>query len=421
MIAPLLAVLLATAPSSPPPLSAMAGNAGVLSVFSDLSLAQAERDALPISPDVAAAAAAVARSSAALAAARAAFGPALVGGYLLAPQGGPNGSQIAQRLTSVGLQTTVGDLVAYSPLVAAADAELRAAQAKALAADANERVKVAGLYFGALKARAIRGARDQALALAQRERAAAQVRVHAGDAPQLDVVRAEVAVARATADDQLAAAADDNALDALKTETGESGPLLALESAPASLAPVPTPQEAVALADRLRPEIAAARATTASARASAVAAERRLLPAVTFGAGYETGIDSGVHVSAPTLNVNLAFPLGGAARARADEAKATVAEDRALEAGIVRQIELAVAAAARNLAAAVRASAASEDARVQAERELAATSLGYRSGALSSLDLEIARVTETQAVVNALSARYDEAAARATLEIELGA
>ena len=400
----------ATAPNAPRPIA-----------FADLSLAQAQSAALATSPDVTLADAVVRENAAALAGARGALGPSVTGSYVEAPQGGANNETISQRLTTVGLQTTVGDLLAYSPLVASAAATLRSAQASLVAAQRTERVKVIGLYYDALKARAITGARDNALRTAQQQRDAAAVRVRAGDAPRLDVVRANVAVARATAAAETARAADQNATEALAVEANaKSSPLDRTVDQPLPAASDIAPADAVARALANRADVRAARETTAAAQAAAAAARRGAFPALTVGAGYEKGVDSGVRIQGPTINVTLGIPLNGSARSQAAQKTAIVAQDVAKAQAQERQIALDVAAAARNLAAAQRATAASSQARQEAFTELQATDLGYRNGASSSLELANARDTYTQALVDELSSVYDELKARATLDLGVG-
>lgn len=420
----LLAIAIAAAQSS----SAFAQNIsasvppGNLLVFAGLSYDRAEADALRNAPDVAGARAVVDQNAALLAAARGALGPSIVGGYTLAPQGGNNNNTIASRQTMVGVQTTLGDYLSFSPLVAAATATLRSARANVETALRLERVKVAGLYYDALKARAVRGARDSALQLASDQRNAAQLRFKAGDAPRLDVVRAQVAVAKATVDDENARAVDANATEALRVETASVDSLAQTIAQPIPpVAPTPLgPEAALMQARLLRPELAAASATTAAARDSRRAALRAAFPAVTLGAGYSRGEDSGVQVAGPTINISVNVPLSGVARAKAAEQAAIVAEAAAKQQSAERTIIVEVGAAARTLAAAGRASAASTEARTQAAQELRATELGYRNGASTSLELTIARDTYAVAVVDELSTLYDEAKARATLAIEVG-
>ncbi len=398
-----------TAPDAPRPIA-----------FAALPLDAAQNAALATSPDVAAARAVVRENSASLAAARAALGPALTANYAEAPQGGNAGETIAQRLTTVGVQTTIGDLVAYGPLVASAAATLRSAQASLAAAQRAERVRLVGLYYDALKARAIAQARAEALQTARQQRNAAAVRLRAGDAPRLDVVRADVAVARATATAATATAADQNATEALRVETATSAPLDRTVDQRLPSGPAPAPDAAAAQARLRRADLLAAAETTAAARAAAAAARRQTFPAVTLTAGYTRGVDAGVVVHGPALTVSMNLPLTGVARAQAAQRDAVVAENLAKQQGLERQVALDVAASARNLEAARRATAATTQARDQARAEFEATLLGYRNGASSSLEVAAARDTYTQAVVDDLSSVYDELKARASLDLETG-
>ncbi len=406
-------------PAKATPLPAVA-NAPRPIAFADLALDRAQSAALATSPDVKLAEAVVRENAAALAGARGALGPTITGSYVEAPQGGSNNDIISQRLTTVGLQTTVGDVLAYSPLVAAAAATLRSAQASLVAAQRTERVRVIGLYYDALKARAIAQARDNALRTAQQQRDAAAIRVRAGDAPRLDLTRANVAVARATATAEIARAADQNATEALAVESGSTSPLDRTVDQPLPSSTEIAPADAVARALANRADVRAARETTAAAQAATAAARRATFPAITVGAGYEQGVDAGVRIHGPTLNVSLGIPLNGTARSQVAQKTAILAQNVARMQAQERQISLDIASAARNLAAAQRATAASTQARQEAFNELQATDLGYRNGASSSLELSTARDTYTQALVDELSSVYDELKARATLELGVG-
>jgi cobalt-zinc-cadmium efflux system outer membrane protein len=389
--------------------------------FDELRLDRATAQALEHSPDVTAANAVVAENAAALSIARATLGPSLVSSYNLSPQANPTmPSTISQRLTSVGLSATLGDAVAYAPNVAAANAALRSAQASLQAARRSERIRVIGLYYEALKALAIARAREEAVRVAQRQQTAAALRVRAGDAPRLDAVRAEVTLARAIAADALATAAMQNAAQALRVETGSTAALLTTVDGPVPQARDLSPEDAAATALRTSPDLRAAQASTASARSAAASAGLATLPSVTLGAGYARGNDSGVEVSGPTVNVGLAFPLGGGVFAGAAQKRALAAEAQAKEAIVARQLLLDVSAAARNASAAHRATLASMQARAAAQAEFDAVALGYTNGVSSSLELAAAQDTLGGAIVDELTSLYDELKAREILNTELG-
>lgn len=391
--------------------------------FARLTIADAESAALTTSPDVAGALARLAQSQAALAAARAAVAPSLTATYVQTPQGNPPGPNITSRQLTTGLQVSLADLFAYGATVREAAFNASAAQFDESAAEAAERVKVVGLYFDALKARAVAAARRDALDSARAQREAARARASAGDAPQLDVIRADVALARAEADLEAATAADLNATEALAVETNV--PVAALDATEAADLPAVAPalldpDAAVALARTARPEIASARRTADAAAAAVRGARAAALPPITVTGGYLVGTDSGVPVNAPAVNAQITLPLSNAGGQRVSLAQARALEAQSKARSVERQIALDVAASSRTLGAAQRAAAADTRARQSAETELHAVELGYRSGASSSLEVTSARSTYAQTVVDELSALYDLEKARATLKIELG-
>ncbi|MDQ2679618.1 MAG: TolC family protein [Candidatus Eremiobacteraeota bacterium] len=387
--------------------------------YRNLLLTNAEADAVISAPDVNLAQAQLQENLALLSAARAASGPAVTAGYVEAPQGGSPGGTIAQRLTTVGAQYVLGDLLAYAPLVAQAQANLDAARLGYEDAQRTERIHVIALYYGALAARATLDARIHALTNAQADQSAAQKRFSAGAAPRLDVVRAQVAVAKSTADLENARAVAGNAGEALAVETGTSKS--ALQSLRAQPADAYAPAgDAVTTALRRRPEIGAAQASARAARAAVQIAKRAIMPTITVSAGYTTGVDSGVRISGPTASLQALLPLGGAARDRVAAERARGRQADARLASIERRIKLEVSSALRSYAATTRASAAATAAREAAARELGATEVGYVNGASSSLEISAARQTYTQARVDELHALYARAQARATLALLIG-
>ena len=392
-------------------------------VFRQLTIEAAEAAAVAASPDVAAARAREQQSESALSAARAGTAPSLVATYVQVPQGNPPGPNVISRQVTTGVAVAIGDLLANAPAVREAAFTLAASVFDERAAESLERVKVVGLYFDALKARAVAEARRGAVALATTQGEGARVRVAAGDAPQLDVLRADVALARAQADVESASAADLNATEALRVETN-SGESALVETTPGNVTPAAAaltdPQSAVALARVSRPDIESARRTAEAASAAIGSARALGFPPLTVTGGYLTGTDSGVPVNAPTINAQLTLPLSSASGDRVRLAEARALEARAKATGVERQALLDVAASARTLGAAERASAATTRARQSAQSELRATEIGYRSGASSSFEVTSARATYAQTLVDELSALYDAEKARATLDIEVG-
>jgi hypothetical protein len=134
--------------------AARADSAAML-CFAAVTLGDAEKMAVELSPDVEAARAAVDAAAASLAQARGTNGlSALVGYTQLQQSSGTPNATWAQRLGAYQLQATLGDVAALSPLVTQASAALRAAATDELVAERSERLKLIGLYFPALQARA---------------------------------------------------------------------------------------------------------------------------------------------------------------------------------------------------------------------------------------------------------------------------
>jgi cobalt-zinc-cadmium efflux system outer membrane protein len=400
--------------------------------FLGLTLQQAQDDAVAQSPDVATARARVTAADQTLAAAKAGFGPSLVAGYTLNPQAGalPN-TTVTQTAFNLGVQATLLAFTQYLPLLYQAEAIARGANANQVIAERTERIKVSGQYFAALKSSAALVARNEALALANAQLEAARKRYHAGDAPRIDVIRAQVALSQALAAREDAQAADDNALQALSLETGvpaatlsatRSGaaPTPAVSAQPVGVTPLPDVPVAVRRALAQRAELTSARENVASASSALNAARASALPAITVSAGYEHGTDVGQYVQGPTINASFELPFNGSQTAHVSEATAALTIAREQLRSSERQVTLEISSAVRDLQAATRAAAASTNARQAAEEELKATEIGYRTGSTSSLERAAAGATYADARLAELSAVYDEELARATVHLELG-
>ena len=393
--------------------------------FAGMTLTQAEEEGVALSPDVAAARARVAGANAALSAAVWGAAPSGFGSFTESPQSAaPLPGTIAAHQTAFGVQANLNDLLfGFAPAVRQASASLRSAQAEQGAAERTERIAVARAYFDALKTAAVLSARQDALSLAESELRAAQTRYRSGDVPRVDVVRAQVAVARASADEETATADDVNARDALRVETGAADAALASTAAgpPPQVPPLALdPDAAAALALRLRPEVSAAQSAVDASVSALHSAQFGAIGPITVSSGYATGVDSGQRVAGSAVSAQITVPLPLGTAARVSQAKAAVDEAKAHLAGVQRTIALETAASARSLIAADRAAAATARARDAAREALGAIELGYRSGAASGLDVFQARSTYTQAQVDALTAFYDEAAAAAAFDVESG-
>jgi outer membrane protein TolC len=388
-------------------------------VLAALSLGTVLDRAVTVSPDVTQARERVHEQAALLAAARASASPALTANYSQTPQAGNGNNTLTQRLVTLGGQITLGDYFTFSPVVRQAQANLDAAQFDLLETQRTERVKTGGIYFSALRAQAELSLRDQAVAGAQSDLHAAELRFRAGDAPRLDIVRAQVSLARAQGDRNAAATSLVNAQSALGIELDEPVTLDLSAAFPPPIASV-DPQTFILRALAQRSDLASAeRAVTAESAAVAVA-QRGNLPAIVINAGYTSGTDTGIFVRGPSANVQLSFPISRAAADRAEAERARLAQAQARAQSIRKNISVEVGNAARTYAGTARATQIATRARIAAQQELAATQTGYRSGASSSLDVADARRTYVQAALDELTAIYARAEAAAALEELLG-
>ncbi len=388
-------------------------------VLAALSLSTVLDRAVTVSPDVTQARERVNEQAALLAAAHASASPAITANYAQSPQAGNNNETIAQRLLTVGGQVTLGDYFTYSPVVRQAQANLEAAQFDLLESQRTERVKTSGLYFSTLRAGAELTLRDQLVAGAQSDLRAAELRYHAGDAPRLDIVRAQVSLARAQGDRNAAATGLLNAQTALAIELDEPGKIDLASTFSAAMASA-DPQTFVLRALAQRSDLASAERAVAAESAAVGVAQRANMPAIVINAGYTAGTDTGIFVRGPSANVQLTFPVSRAAASRADAERARLAQAQARVQSLRKTISVEVGNAARTYTETVRATHIATRARIAAQQELAATQTGYRSGASSSLDVADARRTYVQAALDELTAMYARAHAAAALEELLG-
>lgn len=397
----------------------LAAVVAALPVFSQFPLTDAIARAIANSAQVAGAQATVREREADLRLARLGGIPHVTADYSLSPQSDQSGTAtVEQHFITVGAGISVNDIFATSSTTREAAAELVAAQREADASALRARTSAIELYFGALSAIAVARVREGAVAGAKRELRAAQIRARAGEAPHLDALRAEVTLAQAQADSARAAADRANAVDALASATNvDTAAFQSLSEAPPETpAPELDERRAVERAFANRPELAALLASL-DARTEAIGLARAgAMPVATLTGGYQAGVDTGVPVHGPQVAVHVDVPLASgagdrvaAARAQADAVRAQLAEAR-------RTIALDVAAAVRTARAADAALSAAVRARDEALRALSAVELGYREGASSSLDVDLARHTYVQASVDALVANYQRAQTRALLE-----
>jgi outer membrane protein TolC len=389
--------------------------------FTALTLADAERRTVDRDTGVAFAQATVVQNAANLHIARITAFPHLIGSYSLSPQAGSgtqSTSTVEQHLLGVGVGISLNDILANSDEVRAAANQLLASQRDADTAELLARERAVQLYYAALGAIALEQFRSSELVATQRDLSAARIRARSGESPQLDVMRANVAVDQAQADLVAASAQRVDAVEALASATGVPASKLsrvATSTAPPFIAP--NVDTAVARALSLRPEIMSLLATINARRAVLGIARQTALPLVTANGGYQGGDDTGQPVRGPAVTVNLDLPIVSPAGAQAQIAEAQLDAAQSELVGEQRAISLQVAAAVRDARAADDTARAAEAARTVAVRALDAVEIGYREGAVSSLAVSDARRTFVQASVNALVADYAREQAHAIVEV----
>lgn len=387
--------------------------------FAALSLADAEARATANNVDVQTAIATVREREASLRIARITGVPHFAGDYALAPQANaPNTGTVEQHFFSVGVGVSINDILANSTAVRTAAADLLAAQRNADAATLGARQSAAKLYFAALQAVAIERLRADTIAGAQRDKGAAELRARNGEAPQLDVVRADVTLAQALADFVRAQADRADAVDALASATAVNAATLTMfVASPTATRGVPDSERAIARALALRPEVSALLATIAARQADVAGARRSAIPTATVQGGYQSGVDTGIPVRGAQVTAHLDVPLASSSGAQVASAQAQVDAARAQLDQERRTLALQIASAIRDAHANDAAVAAAQRGRDEARRALDAVEIGYREGASSSLDVADARRTYVQASANALAAEYQRALAYAMLEV----
>ncbi len=418
-----IASLLAVAIAAAMPVRARA--AGDTPTFVSLPLERALDLANARSASVLQAIATVRQREAELQIARLSLLPSATADYALAPQAAVNSpGTIAQHSITLGAGISISDLISGDATIRSAAASLLAAQADAGAAVLRERERTVRLYFGALQASATEQLREQQIEGATTDRDAASLRVRKGDAPELDRVRAEVALSQAHADLARAVADRDDAIDALAAETGVDPAGLSAVSLGVPLqghqrASTLTPEDAARRAVAARPEIASLKAQLQSRQQDLRAARASAFPKFVAGAGYQWGVDSGQPVAGTEATVHVELPLGFTSTQRAQIAESQIAATSADLDQTTREVALSAGSATRDANAAATALEAARAARDQAGDALRAIQVGYREGASSSLDVSEARRTYVQASLDALTAQYARAQADAIFDIEV--
>jgi len=389
--------------------------------FSALTVAQAEAIGVAVSPDVETARAGVDAAAAALAQARGVNGVSALIGYATQPQGSDTPVQWQQRLGVYQLQTTLGDIGAYAPLVIQARSALAQAITDELVAERTERLKVVAVYYGAVQSRLQRDAKDDAVTSAEAFEDDVRARYAAGKLPRLDLLRAQVATAKARADQANAVGADQNATDALAREIGRPASDLRdlIDDTSRDDGRAINPDRAITRALAFRPEIRSADQTLAQAQAARAAALRSAIPPVTLAGGYLHGDDGGSIIGGPIFSASVAIPLSGIGAAKVHAQDAAIRAATAHRASVARALAIEVGDAARTASAAVIAHDATAAEVELAKSELDLATREYHGATASGITVSIARDLYEQAVSDEIAARYAQVEAQATLDAEI--
>ncbi len=310
-----------------------------------------------------------------------------------------------------------------------AQANLAATRATLQQTSQDIALSAASAFFNVLKAQQVTTVRTAQLEKAEGQLRQSEAQVRAGTAAQADVLQAQAQVAQAQVDLLAARSQIDITKGSLRSVLAMEvfAPLDVLD--PTALAPTAisiSADAAVKEAEANRPEIAKA---VADMQASTAA-----LALAYAGSGLQVNVGlNGTYTILSTtpgssnsvgwaVTATLTFPVldGGRAEAAIKEAQANL---RAAEAK-AESVRLTIRQDAyQAYLAAVQARAnleATEAAQAAAAAALQAAEGRYRAGVGTILEVTTARATAAQAEVNAITARYDQQAALATLRHALG-
>lgn len=281
-------------------------------------------------------------------------------------------------------------------------------------------------YFDLVRARAAEAAAKEAAALARQVRDAVRRRVEIGEAPQVQVTRADIEVGRADQDVARAAGEVRSRLGTLNLRMGRSAgdPLEPSESlvVPGQSDPQPS---LIEQAERQRPELSAARALIEARRGEVAVAKSQRRPELFAEVASDLwSLDRDPFNSRNVgVQARLSFPLFDRGRVRGleDQARAAVKAQEAELAVTRRTISIEVERAAVELAAAREVALNYETTILpQTQEVLRSTRAGFDIGLTSFLDVleaqRLARTTQTEY----LRAVFDAVSARVALDRALG-
>lgn len=362
---------------------------------STLSAVEAVRLGVAASPSVAAARHRYEAALAALRGARAPFNPQAE----LAPGVGfTNGNAVLSQQLDIG-----GRLSAQSRSAAGAR-DAAAAQLRQAELETAEAVTTA--YFDLARARALESAARESVELVRQIRDAVRRREEIGEAPRVQVTRAEIELARAEQELVRAGGAVKARLAALNLLLGRDPAAPLATSTPMALPDEPeTAERLLIAAERSRPEVQVARGLVAARRGEVDLARAERRPELFAELAMDAwSLDREPFNSRDLgFQARLAFPLLDRGRLRAEVARArsgVAAQEAELE-SVRRALRVEVTAAAAELSAARAAVLAYQEQVLPRSRELLrATRAGFEAGLTSFLEVleaqRLARQTRTE-------------------------
>lgn len=334
--------------------------------------------------------------------------------------GGVGGLQ--QLSTGIVGQVTPG--VRFARALASTDVSQTRGLARATTRDV--RLRIVETYFALAAAQARISAADRNVTSANELVTAARVRERVGAIGSFEVLRATIESRRAQTEALQARASAKQQAIALGVLVGrpiDPTIVLALDA----LAPVPVrapSDDDAAVALTRDPTSTQFRAALARANAQLDVARAERRPTISFGAGYlvQRAPRLGRTSSGPTASLGVSIPvvdfgtIAGAER----EARANAAVARAQIAGRETQLRGAIESARGAIASSRTRLDFSNESLVQAERSVRIAQIGFRAGALGTLDVIAARTAATTARADRDQARADYAAALAKFDVLLG-
>lgn len=335
----------------------------------------------------------------------------------------PGGAGQVQLLTA-GIQQQIAPGFGAAKRLAGYDVSLSRAAADATRRDVRQRVVTA--YYALAGTQARTSAAEQNLRSANELVAAARLRQRAGAIGSFEVLRATVEARRAQSELLQARGALRQAAIILGAVVGR----LVDPAASLSLAPV-APSSALSAAGSLASALARdptsvqLRATLARSGAQFNVARAQRLPTFAIAGGYtlERAPSLGNLTSrGPTGAIGLTLPIVdyGTIRGAEREARANAAATRAQISGRELQLRAAIEGAIADVESnRARLDFAGESLR-QATEGLRVAQIGFRAGALGTLDVISARTAATTARADRDQAGGDYAAAVARLHILVG-